>query len=133
MKEAAPLDSLSQRLDSVTEAAQDLLDLLYIRTTELSDAAKDLPDLIHHRTAGVTDAAIECFHTIQGVSKEWGAPHRLYGAKLFWDGQRWCALLGDPESGVSGFGRTPKDACESFNELWRGWPKARGPQAWGAK
>jgi hypothetical protein len=132
MTEAAPLDGLSQRLDSVAESATDLLDLLYIRTTELSDAAKELLELLHHRAAGVTDAATEALHTLQGVSKLWGQPHRMYGAKVSWDGERWCAVLGDAESGVAGFGRTPWDACEDFDELWRGWPQARGPQVRGA-
>jgi hypothetical protein len=132
MTEAAPLDGLSQRLDSMAEATADLLDLLHNRITELSDAAKDLLELLHHRTAGVTDAATEALHTIQGVSKLWGQPHRMYGATVSWDGQQWCAQLGDPESGVAGFGRTPEDACESFDEIWRGWPQARGPQVRGA-
>ncbi len=113
MTGAAPLDGLSQRLDSVTESAQDLLELL------------------QHRLAGVTDAAIEALHTIQDVSKLWGQPHRLYGARVFWDGQQWGCLLGDPETGVAGFGRTPEHACQDFDEIWRGWPQPRGPQVRG--
>ncbi len=89
-------------------------------------------DYLFHRLGGVTDAAIECLHTIQGVARSWQAPHRLHEAKVFWDGQRWSALLGDPETGVAGFGRTPWDACQDFDELWRGWPQARGPQVRGA-
>ncbi len=89
-------------------------------------------DYLFHRLAGVTDAAVECLVTIQLSAGIWRAPHRLYGAKVSWDGERWRALLGDAESGVAGFGRTPWHACESFDQLWRGWPEARGPQVRGA-
>ena len=47
------------------------------------------------------------------------APHIIHSAKVFRDGDQWCCLLGDEiQSGVCGFGKTPKEACLSFDIAW---------------
>jgi hypothetical protein len=48
------------------------------------------------------------------------APHVLLRPRVFPDGDMWCALLGDDlQIGVSGFGKTPQEACAAFDEAWR--------------
>lgn len=48
------------------------------------------------------------------------APHVLLRPRVFADGDMWCALLGDDlQIGVSGFGKTPQEACSAFDEAWR--------------
>ena len=46
-------------------------------------------------------------------------PFVVYGARLFPDGDHWCALLGENlQAGVSGFGKSPAAAVRGFNEAW---------------
>lgn len=48
------------------------------------------------------------------------APHVLLKPRIFPDGAKWCALLGDNlAEGVSGFGDTPAEAAEAFDVAWR--------------
>lgn len=45
------------------------------------------------------------------------APSVIYKPKIFQDGEQWCALLGDNiQSGVAGFGKTPREAMANFDE-----------------
>jgi len=47
------------------------------------------------------------------------APHLIYGAIVSKDGNMYCCLLGgDLQSGIAGFGETPKKACEAFDKAW---------------
>ena len=46
-------------------------------------------------------------------------PSYLYRPRLFIDGNRWCALLGENvQNGVCGFGETPAKAYAAFDEAW---------------
>jgi hypothetical protein len=48
------------------------------------------------------------------------APHVLMRPRISPDGDMWCALLGDDlQIGISGFGKTPQEACADFDEAWR--------------
>lgn len=48
------------------------------------------------------------------------APHILMRPRIFPDGDMWCALLGDDlQIGISGFGKTPREACADFDDSWR--------------
>lgn len=39
--------------------------------------------------------------------------------RVFLDGDHWCALYGDDlQTGVSGFGKTPEEACNAFDHAW---------------
>jgi hypothetical protein len=39
--------------------------------------------------------------------------------KLYEDGKQWCVLLGDDiQSGICGFGDTPRKALWAFNKAW---------------
>lgn len=43
------------------------------------------------------------------------------GAKLTKDGNEWCYLLGDNlQVGVSGFGKSPRDAAIAFRKAYDG-------------
>ena len=43
-------------------------------------------------------------------------PFTVYRPKLYPDGNQWCVLLGDNlQSGLCGFGDTPRLAVEDFN------------------
>ena len=46
-------------------------------------------------------------------------PFTIYRAKLFKDGNQWCALYGNNlQEGVSGFGDSPAKAVRAFNIAW---------------
>ncbi len=46
-------------------------------------------------------------------------PSVLFKPRIFMDGDRWCALLGENvQTGVCGFGESPALACESFDIAW---------------
>lgn len=48
------------------------------------------------------------------------APSVIYRPALYPDGDQWCALYGDNlQEGVAGFGDTPADAMEAFDEAWK--------------
>ncbi len=47
------------------------------------------------------------------------SPFALLKPRIFFDGDSWCALLGeDILSGVCGFGDSPRDAARAFDEAW---------------
>lgn len=63
-------------------------------------------------TLAIYDAARLAF---SGYSQ----PSAIYRPKLFIDQNLWCALYGDNlQEGVSGFGDSPKNAMDAFNEAW---------------
>jgi len=46
-------------------------------------------------------------------------PCVLFGARVFLDGDQWCALRGDNiQEGVCGFGKTPALAMIAFDLAW---------------
>lgn len=47
------------------------------------------------------------------------APHVIHGAQIAQDGNQWCCILGDLQTGVVGFGDTPERACAEFDKVWR--------------
>lgn len=56
-------------------------------------------------------------------------PHRVYQPKLSRDGNMWCALFGDNlQEGVSGFGKTPRQAMAAFDHAW---DQAHGASTYG--
>lgn len=48
-----------------------------------------------------------------------GRPFVIYGARVFMDGDSWCALLGENiGEGVCGFGKSPNEAVKAFDKAW---------------
>lgn len=48
-----------------------------------------------------------------------GTPFVVLRPRLFPDGDQWCALLGDNiQVGVVGFGDTPSQAANDFDNAW---------------
>ena len=46
-------------------------------------------------------------------------PFFVTGARLFPDGDKWCALFGtNIQEGVCGFGASPDEAKDAFNKAW---------------
>lgn len=64
---------------------------------------------------------------IVSVGNQMSRPSAIYRPKLFPDGNMWCALYGDDlQNGVSGFGKTPDEACYAFDQAWHAArPEAR--------
>lgn len=53
------------------------------------------------------------------VEIERGRPFVIYGARVFRDGNQWCALLGeDIITGVTAFGASPSEAVNNFDKAW---------------
>lgn len=61
-------------------------------------------------------------HIINELSiwaQELRLPSVIYKPKLYIDGTKWCALYGDNlQDGVAGFGDTPEEAMQDFNNNW---------------
>ena len=61
------------------------------------------------------NALTEISESLESASR----PSVLYKPRLFLDGDRWCALLGEnPQVGVVGFGKSPAVACTAFDAAW---------------
>lgn len=55
----------------------------------------------------------------QDVEMERRRPFYLLRPNVYFDGNQWCALYGnDLQSGVAGFGETPKAAALAFDVEW---------------
>ena len=53
------------------------------------------------------------------VAGQYERPCVLFRPKLTIDGDQWCALYGvNIQEGVAGFGKSPKEAMESFDKAW---------------
>ena len=53
------------------------------------------------------------------VALELKRPSAIYRPTLSIDGDMWCALYGgDLQSGVAGFGKSPRDAMWKFDQAW---------------
>ena len=58
---------------------------------------------------------------------EKNTPFVIYKAKVFQDGDQFCALLGDNiQEGICAFGDTPAQAVSNFNIVWYKSIKTRG-------
>lgn len=67
----------------------------------------------------VCHAASMVQEVIQQAASCYTQPHVIYKPRLFPDGDKWCALLGDDlQVGVAGFGKSPADAMWNFDKEW---------------
>ena len=49
------------------------------------------------------------------------APHVIYPTIVTLDGNEYCCLYGSNlQEGIAGFGKTPKEACQAFDNEWNG-------------
>jgi hypothetical protein len=67
----------------------------------------------------ICHAALMCQESIQSAVAEFGemAMFSLLKPRLFLDGKEWCVLYGDNlQSGVSGFGDSPRKAIQDWNQ-----------------
>lgn len=54
-------------------------------------------------------------------------PHVLMRPKVYWFGNKWHCLLGDnTHDGIYGSGKTPKEACGNFDDVW--WNGKKAPK-----
>lgn len=68
-----------------------------------------------HTRAVLHEAA--CHTDNYAISRN--TPFVIYGARVFRDGNMWCALLGDNiQEGVCAFAATPDKAVQEFNKVW---------------
>ena len=67
----------------------------------------------------ISHAAMMCQSTIQQVASDYSLPSVLYRPEVYQDGNQWCALYGkDIQSGVCGFGDSPREAMWDFDKNW---------------
>lgn len=58
--------------------------------------------------------------SFDSAAYEMARPAVLYKPQLSIDGNQWCALYGeDLQSGVAGFGESPSQAMDNFDEEWQ--------------
>jgi hypothetical protein len=63
----------------------------------------------------------------ESAAKEMLRPFMLLRPKVFADGNKWCALLGENiQTGVCGFGDTPEQASKRFDSEWLSGKAAKG-------
>lgn len=67
----------------------------------------------------ICHAAEMAKESIQQAAQCYMSPSAIYKPKLYRDGRKWCALLGDDlQSGVCGFGSSPSEAMMAFDKDW---------------
>ena len=72
----------------------------------------EYPEFLHPRLSEML-----AYESQTAVEKS--MPHYLYHARLYRDGDRWCALIGENiQDGVVGFGNTPAKAMAAFDDAW---------------
>jgi hypothetical protein len=69
------------------------------------------------------NAISEMCSTIRNVAeetmREYQSPFLMFKAKIYPDGNQWCALYGENiQMGVCGFGDTPYQAQRNFDNNW---------------
>lgn len=102
----------------------------------MSDSYQPIFDAVRSRISGgdvsqaMENVLRECFgmahHIMQSVAQEYACaayeqqrPSVLLKPKIYIDGNQWCALYGeDLQSGVAGFGDSPKLATQDFDKQW---------------
>jgi len=63
--------------------------------------------------------ALRAREAIDTIIQEWTRPCLLFKPRLFKDGNRWCALLGeDMQEGIVAFGTSPDGAMGEFDRVW---------------
>lgn len=109
----------------------------------MSDSYQAIYDAVRSKIYGgdiaqaVSEAAYRAFdisfqkailqQEITAVSHEMQRPSVLFRPNIYSDGTMWCVLLGaDLQTGVSGFGETPAEACAAFDVAF--W-KSKTPDA----
>ena len=56
---------------------------------------------------------------IEELRNQWCSPSVIYRPTLSIDGNKWCALYGENlQDGVCGFGDTPAQAMDEFDQAW---------------
>ncbi|MDO9338469.1 MAG: hypothetical protein Q7T61_18910 [Caulobacter sp.] len=88
----------------------------------------DKQDLAVNYLSQIRDAAVEARHAIAKAVSDMTAPAVLHRARLFADGRRWCAQIGQ-DPALAGYGLTPDDACEDLADVFFGRPRAPIPPA----
>lgn len=73
------------------------------------------------KAAGAIEHAAQMVqHSFQNMIAEFDSPFVRLRPKMYPDGNQWCALYGDDlQSGVAGFGDTPREAQLDFDKNWR--------------
>jgi len=52
------------------------------------------------------------------IQNDWTRPSVLFRPKVYWAGNKWCALYGDIDTGVIGRGNSPDAAMWAFDKAW---------------
>jgi len=59
------------------------------------------------------------YDSINIIEAERLRPTVLYKPRLYPDGDKWCALLGENiQEGIAGFGKSPDLATREFDKAW---------------
>ena len=82
----------------------------------ISDVVAD----IAHRAFDISHAVYAVRDDFIATACEARRPSVLFRPTLIRDGSHWCALYGENiQEGVAGFGVTPAEAMEAFDNEWR--------------
>ncbi len=80
------------------------------------DVEKGVFDAFYNAAQIASNAAL-CY---QDAGEMAARPSVVLKAKVYPDGDMWCALYGDNiQEGVCGFGKTPDKACRDFDNNWK--------------
>ena len=77
-------------------------------------------DAVERATVNVfSHAAAIAAESFGSIGMEHTRPSVVFRAKVFQDGNQWCALIGDDiQSGVCAFGDSPHEATCAFDQAW---------------
>ncbi len=97
----------------------------------MSDTYQAVYDAVRSRIGSIdigaaVSQAFDISHAVEMVKQEFffvlsqhQRPSILMRPTLSIDGDQWCALYGDDlQKGVAGFGKSPDEAMENFDEVW---------------
>ena len=57
---------------------------------------------------------------LENIEYQYTRPSVIYKPRIFQDGNKWCAILGEciVDGSLVGWGNSPNDAAVDFDKLW---------------
>jgi hypothetical protein len=69
--------------------------------------------------AGLDHYARQALYAVQRATEEYERPCVVFRARLYLDGNSWCAVVGDDlVTGCAAFGESPDIAMRNFDKAW---------------
>ena len=71
------------------------------------------------RNADLGNFAGQALYAVQRATEEYERPCVVFKARLYRDGDQWCAIVGDDlQAGCAAYGESPSLAMRNFDTEW---------------